>query len=175
MPMMISDHAVLQRQVPIHIWGWSSTREHVTVTLHAQSRSVDANIYGEWSVWLQPEQAGGPYTLTVSGTAPDDHPLSITDILIGDVWVASGQSNMEMPLRGFPGSAVVKNAEQEIAAADHPQIRLLRIDHRVSDVPIDNIANSWTLCTPQTAAEFSAVAYFFGRTINHEEHEVGHC
>ncbi len=170
MPTMISDHAVLQRQVPIHIWGWGSAGEHVTVTLHAQSRSADANTYGEWSVWLQPEQAGGPYTLTVSGTGSDSHPHSITDILIGDVWIASGQSNMEMPLRGFPGSAVVKNAEQEIAAADQPQIRLLRIDHKVSDVPIDNIANSWTLCTPQTAAEFSAVAYFFGRTINQEEH-----
>jgi sialate O-acetylesterase len=170
LPMMISDHSVLQRQVPIHIWGWASAGEHVSVTLHAQSRSADANTYGEWSMWLQPEQAGGPYTLTVSGTAPDSHPLSITDILIGDVWVASGQSNMELPLRGFPGSAVIKNAEQEIAAADQPQIRLLRIDHKVSDVPTDNIANSWTLCTPQTAAEFSAVAYFFGREINHQEH-----
>ena len=169
LPMMISDHSVLQRQVPIHIWGWASAGEHVSVTLHAQSRSADANTYGEWSIWLQPEQAGGPYTLTVSGTAPDSHPLSITDILIGDVWVASGQSNMELPLRGFPGSAVIKNAEQEIASADQPQIRLLRIDHKVSDVPTDDIANSWTLCTPQTAAEFSAVAYFFGRAINHQE------
>jgi sialate O-acetylesterase len=170
LPMMIGDHSVLQRQVPIHIWGWASAGEHVSVTLHAQSRSADADTYGEWSMWLQPEQAGGPYTLTVSGTAPDSHPLSITDILIGDVWVASGQSNMELPLRGFPGSAVIKNAEQEIAAADQPQIRLLRIDHKVSDVPTDDIANSWTLCTPQTAAEFSAVAYFFGRAINHHEH-----
>ena len=170
LPMMISDHSVLQRQAPIHIWGWASAGEHVSVTLHAQSRSADANTYGEWSMWLQPEQAGGPYTLTVSGSAPDSHPLSITDILIGDVWVASGQSNMEIPLSGFPGSAVIKNAEQEIAAADQPQIRLLRIDHKVSDVPTEDIANSWTLCTPQTAAEFSAVAYFFGREIHHQEH-----
>jgi sialate O-acetylesterase len=170
LPMIISDHSVLQRQAPIHIWGWASAGEHVSVTLHAQSRSADANTYGEWSMWLQPEQAGGPYTLTVSGSAPDSHPLSITDILIGDVWVASGQSNMEIPLSGFPGSAVIKNAEQEIAAADQPQIRLLRIDHKVSDVPTEDIANSWTLCTPQTAAEFSAVAYFFGREIHHQEH-----
>jgi sialate O-acetylesterase len=170
LPMMISDHSVLQRQVPIHLWGWASAGERVTATLHGQSRSADADAYGEWSLWLLPERAGGPYTLTVSGTAPDSHPLSITDILIGDVWVASGQSNMEMPLRGFPGSAVVKNAEQEIAGADQPQIRLLRIDHKVSDVPVDDITNSWTLCTPQTAADFSAVAYFFGREINHQEH-----
>jgi sialate O-acetylesterase len=169
LPMMISDHSVLQRQVPIHLWGWASAGEHVTATLHGQSRSADADAYGEWSLWLLPEQAGGPYTLTVSGSAPDSHPLSITDILIGDVWVASGQSNMEMPLRGFPGSAVIKNAEQEIAGASQPQIRLLRIDHKVSDVPADDITNSWTLCTPETAAEFSAVAYFFGREISHQE------
>jgi sialate O-acetylesterase len=139
---MISDHSVLQRQTPIHIWGWASPGEHVTVTLHAQSRTADTNTYGEWSLWLQPEEAGGPYSLNVSGTAPDNHPLSITDILIGDVWVASGQSNMEMPLRGFPGSAVVKNSEQEIAAADQVQIRLLRIDHKASNVPADNVACS---------------------------------
>jgi len=169
LPRMIGDHSVLQRQVPIHIWGWASAGEHVTVALHAQSRTVDANDYGEWSVWLAPEQAGGPYTLTVSGTAPDSQQLSVADVLIGDVWVASGQSNMEMPLRGFPGSAVVKNAAQEIAGAQQPQIRLLRIDHKVSDIPVDDIANSWTVCTPETAAEFSAVAYFFGREIQQKE------
>jgi sialate O-acetylesterase len=170
LPMMIGDHSVLQRQAPIHIWGWASPGEHITVTLHTQSRTAHTNTYGEWSLWLKPEEAGGPYSLKVTGTAPDNHPLSITDILIGDVWVASGQSNMEMPLRGFPGFAVVKDAEQEIAASDQPQIRLLRIDHKVSNVPADDVANSWTLCTPQTAAEFSAVAYFFGREISHEEH-----
>ena len=169
LPRVIGDHSVLQRQVPIHIWGWASAGEHVTVALHAQSRSTDANDYGEWSVWLEPEQAGGPYVLTVSGAAPDSQQLSVTDVLIGDVWVASGQSNMEMPLRGFPGSAVVKNAAQEIAGAQEPQIRLLRIDHKVSDIPVDDIANSWTLCTPETAAEFSAVAYFFGREIQQKE------
>ncbi|HEX3966326.1 MAG TPA: sialate O-acetylesterase [Edaphobacter sp.] len=170
LPKMISSHAVLQRQVPIHIWGWAAPEEHVTVTLHAQSRSAEANIYGEWSLWLQPEQAGGPYALNVRGTASDSHPLLITDILIGDVWIASGQSNMEMPLRGFPGSAVVKDAKQEIEAADQPQLRLLRVDHKASDVPGTDITATWTLCTPQTAAEFSAVAYFFGREISHEEH-----
>jgi len=169
LPRMIGDHSVLQRQVPIHIWGWASAGERVTVTLHAQSKAVDANAYGEWSVWLAPEQAGGPYTLTVSGTAPDSHQLSVADVLIGDVWVASGQSNMEMPLRGFPGSAVVKNAAQEIAGAQQPEIRLLRIDHKVSNIPMDDVADSWTQCTPETATEFSAVAYFFGREIQQKE------
>lgn len=169
LPKMISDHSVLQRQVPIRIWGWSSPNEQLTVTIHDQSRTTIANEYGEWSAWLQPEQAGGPYTLTIKGSAPTGEQLAITDVLIGDVWVASGQSNMEMPLRGFPGSAVIKNADQEISAANQPQIRLLRVQHKTSDIPVNDITSNWTLCTPETAAEFSAVAYFFGRAINREE------
>lgn len=170
LPKIIGEHSVLQRQVPIHIWGWATPEEHVRVTLHGQSQSADANAYGEWSIWLKPEQAGGPYTLAVNGSAPDSHRLSFSDILIGDVWVASGQSNMEMPLRGFPGSAVVKNADKEIAGANQPQIHLLRINHKISDNPVNDIDSNWTLCTPQTAAEFSAVAYFFGRNLNQQEH-----
>ena len=169
LPKMIGDHAVLQRRAPIHIWGWSSPDEQITVKFHAQTRSASANAYGEWEVYLQPEEAGGPYTLAVSGNGPDSHPLSVSDVLVGDVWLASGQSNMEIPLRGFPGSAVIKNAGQEIAAADMPHIRLLRVDHKASDIPVDNIADAWTLCTPQTATDFSAVAYFFGRQIHQDE------
>lgn len=170
LPQIISDHAVLQRQVPIHIWGWAAPEERIRVALHSQSQSVNANIYGEWSVWLQPEEAGGPYTLTVNGAASGGHPLLFSDILIGDVWLASGQSNMEMPLRGFPGSAIVKNSDTEIAGANQPQIRLLRVGHKVSDIPVNDIDSHWMLCTPQTAADFSAVAYFFGREIHRKEH-----
>jgi sialate O-acetylesterase len=169
LPKIISDHSVLQRQVPIHIWGWASAGEQLTVTIHEQSRSTIANQYGEWSAWLQPEQAGGPYTLTVKASVSGGEQVTISDVLIGDVWVASGQSNMEMPLRGFPGSAVVKNADREIASANQPKIRLLRVEHKTSDIPVNDITSNWTLCTPETAAEFSAVAYFFGRDINRDE------
>jgi sialate O-acetylesterase len=169
LPKIIGEHSVLQRQTPIHIWGWADPGEHVIVSLHAQTQRTDANVYGEWSLWLQPEQAGGPYTLSVISGTVGSHPVLLSDILIGDVWVASGQSNMEMPLRGFPGSAVVKNAEAEIAEANHPQIRLLHIGHKISDVPVNDITDSWTLCTSETAAEFSAVAYFFGREIQREQ------
>jgi sialate O-acetylesterase len=169
LPKMISDHAVLQRRTPIHLWGWSSPSETVTVVFHGQKRSAEANEYGEWSLWLVPVEAGGPYTISVTGNAPGSHPLQVSDILVGDVWLASGQSNMEIPLRGFPGSAVIKNASQEIAAANLPQVRLLRIDHKSSDVPVNDIPDAWTLCTPETATDFSAVAYFFGRQISHDE------
>ena len=84
---------------------------------------------------------------------------------MGDVWFASGQSNMEMPLAGFPPTAVVKDAQAEIAAATNPRLRLLVVDHNSSDYPLNDIGANWTLCTPETAKRFSAVAYFFGREI----------
>lgn len=162
LPHLLSDHAVLQRDRPIHIWGWATPGAHLTVRFHSQSVPAQADQYGAWSLWLAPESAGGPYTLTVSGDGPD---VTLSDLLVGDVWIASGQSNMEMPLRGFPGSAVVKDADKEIAAATNPQLRLLLIDHKSSEFPLNDQPNGWTLCTPDTAASFSAVAYFFGREI----------
>jgi sialate O-acetylesterase len=170
LPNALSSHAVLQRDQPIHIWGWSGPGETVTVRFHDQTRTASADDLGKWSLWLAPEHAGGPYTLTAQGSAASDSPVTLSDILIGDVWVASGQSNMEMPLSGFPGNAVLKNGQQEIAQANLPTVRLLRIAKNPSYFPVNDITATWTECTPQTAAEFSAVAYFFGRDINSREH-----
>ncbi|MDI3253680.1 MAG: sialate O-acetylesterase [Bacillota bacterium] len=170
LPDVISSHAVFQRNAPIHIWGWAAPDETVTVRFHDQSVQATADDLGRWALWLSPEKAGGPYTLTVQGARPGEAPLTLTDILVGDVWLASGQSNMEMPLIGFPGSAVVKNSSQEIAQANLPQVRLLRIEKKSSFYPQTDISTSWTECTPQTAAQFSAVAYFFGREISQREH-----
>ncbi len=168
LPNVVSSHAVLQRDVPIHIWGWSDPGETVTVRFHDQSRTANADDLGKWGLWLQPEHAGGPFTLTAQGSSGS--PVTLSDILVGDVWVASGQSNMEMPLNGFPGSAVLKNAQEEIANATLPTVRLLRIEHKTSYYPVNDISATWTDCTPQTAGDFSAVAYFFGRDINTREH-----
>jgi sialate O-acetylesterase len=174
LPNVLSSHAVLQRDTPIHVWGWSNPGETVTVHFHDQTRSASASSLGLWSLWLMPELAGGPYTLTAQGNAEGDSGngagVTRSDILVGDVWLASGQSNMEMPLNGFPGSAVLKNADQEIAQANLPTVRLLRIEKNSSDYPLDDVPATWTECTPQTAAQFSAVAYFFGREINTREH-----
>src|SRR5579875_2345253 len=123
LPKVFSSHAVLQRDQPIHIWGWADPGETVLASLNGINRSTSANRLGRWDVYLAPQQAGGPYQLTVSGK----NRIVLDDVLIGDVWFASGQSNMEMPLNGFPGSAVVKNAAEEIAQANHPDIRLLFI------------------------------------------------
>lgn len=118
-----------------------------------------------------PEQAGGPYTLTAQDSAGGAaSAVTVSDVLVGDVWVASGQSNMEFPLKGFGGNTVLKNGAEEIANATVPTVRLLRIEHKSSDIPVEDVDGTWTLCTPETAAGFSAVAYFFGREISQKEH-----
>src|SRR6201985_2899137 len=165
LPNVLSSHAVLQRDSPIHIWGWSDPNETVTVRFHDQTRTATANDLGPWSLWLMPEHAGGPYTLTAQGSST----VTLSDILIGDVWVASGQSNMEMPLNGFPGNAVLKNGPQEIRAANHPEIRLLHEPKRFSYFPMQDQEATWEICTPETAASFSSVAYFFAREIQHDQ------
>jgi sialate O-acetylesterase len=166
LPHVLSDHAVLQRDRPIHVWGWATPGAHLTGKLHAQTVPAVADLLGAFSLWLAPESAGGPFTLTLSGDGPD---LTVSDLLIGDVWFASGQSNMEMPLQGFPGSAVIKDADKEIAAARNPKLRLLLVDRKGSDIPLNDIPDMWTICTPETAAKFSAVAYFYGREIAAKE------
>lgn len=166
LPHILSDHAVLQRDMPIHIWGNAGPGEQVAVSFHGGQAHTTTDGLGHWSVYLPAEQAGGPYTLTVKGT----NAITLTDILVGDVWFASGQSNMQFPLRGFPGSAVLKNGAQEIAAATQPRIHLLRFPQAGSNYEEADQSAVWTLCTPETAAEFSAVAYFFGRDLEQHEH-----
>jgi sialate O-acetylesterase len=168
LPHILSDHGVLQREAPIHIWGWSSPNEKIQAEFHTQKRSASANKFGEWELWLAPESAGGPFTLSVKGES--GAPIVHSDMLVGDVWFASGQSNMEMPLRGFGADTPVKDGDKEIAAATKPQIRLLLVEHKTASFPQQDWTGTWTLCTPETAKDFSAVAYFFGREIQQKEH-----
>ena len=153
---------VLQRDRPIHIWGWADPNEPVSVSFNGATGNSVGDEYGRWSVYFPPQPAGGPYTLNVAGT-------TLEDVLVGDVWFASGQSNMEMPLKGFEGSAVVKNSEAEISGAKNPNIRLLFVPHKASEYPLRDAPASWTVCTPETAAGFSAAAYFFGRELQSRE------
>lgn len=159
---------VLQRDRPIHIWGWSDPGESVSVTLNGATATGSGDPLGHWSLYLPPQAAGGPFPLTVAGT----NKVTLDDVLVGDVWFASGQSNMEMPLNGFPGSAFVNNAAAEIKDANHPTIRLFFVDQKASEYPQDDFSGdpSWTVCSPETAAKFSAVAYFFGRDLQNKEH-----
>jgi sialate O-acetylesterase len=156
---------VLQRDRPLHFWGWAEPDEKVSVTLDGQSAESTADKLGKWSLYLPPHPAGGPFTVNVKGS----NQLAVDDVMIGDVWFASGQSNMEMPLKGFPGNAVIKNSEAEIQGANQPKLRLLRIHKKTSAFPLSDYEDTWTACTPETAADFSAVAYFFGRAVAEKE------
>lgn len=166
LPHVFSDHAVLQRDRPIRVWGWSTPSAHLLAHFHQQQVATIADARGLWSLSLRPETAGGPYLLTITGDGVD---VTVHDLLVGDVWIASGQSNMEFPLQGFGPDTPLKNQAMEIAAATQPQLRLLRLEHKSNDFPLADQPSSWTLCTPETARYFSAVAYFFGREISHHE------
>jgi sialate O-acetylesterase len=175
LPKLWSDHAVIQRDKPIHVWGWADVGERVTATLRNgsgadETASATTDSLGHWSMYFAPRPAGaGAYTLTVSAGQMGGGTILVRDLLMGDVWLASGQSNMEMPLLGFPGSAVLKNGPQEIQAANHPEIRLLHEPKRFSDFPLQDQEATWQICTPETAASFSSVAYFFAREIQHDQ------
>lgn len=167
LPAILSSHMVLQRSQPIHLWGWATPDENVTVEFNLIHQTATANPLGKWDVFLPPQAAGGPYTISIKG----ENNVQLEDVMIGDVWFASGQSNMEMPLAGFPNSAEVTNAAEEIRNANQPALRLLLVPHKTSDFPLrDFEPTAWTKCTPETAAKFSAVAYFFGKQLAGHEH-----
>lgn len=167
LPKILSSHMVLQRDRPIHVWGWAEPGENVSVQIQGATQSATANQLGEWTLYLPPLPAGGPFTLTVKSS----NNIVLNDILMGDVWFASGQSNMEMPLRGFPGNAVLKNGDEEIKNALQPQMRLLLVRHAASPFPLHDFdETAWTVCSPESARNFSAVAYFFGRDIQNRLH-----
>jgi sialate O-acetylesterase len=165
LPKLIASHMVLQREQPVHLWGWAEPGETVTAELDHKGQSTVTDAVGHWHIYLPAMPAGGPFRLTVKGT----NEIVLDDVLMGDVWFASGQSNMEMPLKGFPG-AVIQNSEEEIRNAAHKDLRLFRTPKRSSDFLLPDFDAQWTECTPETAAEFSAVAYFFGRQIARDEH-----
>lgn len=156
LPYIICDHMVVQRNLPVHIWGKANPGEAVSVAFRGATGSATANTAGRWSVYLPPGEAGGPFELSVKGR----NAILLKDVLVGDVWLASGQSNMEWPV------AWAANAQAGIAAAKHPNIRLVRAMHKVSDYPLDNlIGQMWAECNPETVAKFSAAGYYFGRSL----------
>jgi sialate O-acetylesterase len=164
LPHVIGDHMVLQRGMPLRIWGWAEPGEQVTVSIAGATVSGKADAKGEWMVVVPAMEAGGPHEMTVAG---DGNEIKLSDILVGEVWLCSGQSNMEM------GLGVVENAEQEVAAADYPRIRLFELPRQPSGQLRPDVDCAWRVCAPNTVAAggwggFSAVAYFFGRAIHKE-------
>jgi sialate O-acetylesterase len=155
LPAVIGDHMVIQQAKPVSVWGWAGRGEKVTVALASQVREARAGTDGAWRVTLDPLKAlGSPLELTVHGEKGPE--IIVRDILVGEVWICSGQSNMEWPL------ALTLAPTPEILRADHPEMRLFLVPRWTADRPQDDVVAKWTVCSPESAAPFSAVAYYFG-------------
>jgi sialate O-acetylesterase len=164
-----TDHMVLQREMKIPVWGTAAPGEKVAVNFAGDTESTTAGTDGKWRIDLAPLTASDQsrdFTVTGSATA---QPIKLSDVLVGEVWLASGQSNMDFSIsKKVKFFAGVANEDQEIAAANYPNIRILTGTATKSYTPQENIAGQWEVCTPQTAPAFSAVAYFFARDLQKE-------
>ena len=163
LPRLISDNMVLERAVPITVWGLAAPSERIQVRFRHAHRATHADADGRWSVVLPPSTAGGPYDLTVHGR----NVLVIRNVLVGEVWVASGQSNMEYPVArqgGFGGAAF---AERELATATLPRVRLLTVRRESAlTAAADITTDGWAAASPESVAKFSAVGFFFARALH---------
>ncbi|MCK5794609.1 MAG: hypothetical protein KAH12_07875, partial [Anaerolineales bacterium] len=161
LPAVISSNMVLQQGMELNIWGWAEPGEAVTVLMNENKASTEANKMYQWNVKLPAQEAGGPFTMQVLGV----NRIVIENILIGEVWVCSGQSNMEKKIGPMSGQRPVTNWVHEIEAADYPKMRLFHVPRATSGVPVSDVNADWMECGPGTIGNFSAVAYFFGRNV----------
>ena len=154
---LFSDHVVLQRQKPIPVWGWATAKDKITVTLAAQTQTAIADANGKWALKFNPLEAGGPHVMSVSDKS---NSLKINDILIGEVWLCSGQSNMEWSVKQ------ADNYLKEKKNANFPQIRHFYVEHEVTMTPeIDLKSGEWKVASEETVGDFTAVGFFFAREI----------
>lgn len=157
---IFTDHMVLQRNINLKIWGNANPGEKIIIEFNGQKVSAKAFKDGTWEAILKPMAAGGPFEMTIQGS----NTLTLNDILIGDVWICSGQSNMAWSVKNS------KNADTEIKNANYPNLRLFTVPNQMSTTPITTIPYAkWQTSSPETIKEFSAVGYFFGRNIHLEE------
>lgn len=165
LPSFFTDNMVLQQKSAVPFWG-ESNKQSVSVTTSWDKKTYKANVVnGKWNVVLKTPVYGGPYSITIN----DGDVKTLQNILIGEVWLCSGQSNMEMPLEGW---GKIDHYKEEIANADFPQIRLLQVEHIESTLPLNTLKvqhDGWNVCSPKTIADFSATAYFFARKIYKEK------
>ncbi len=156
-PAIFGDQMVLQQKQSNPIWGWADPGENVTVSIDGQTHSAEADQEGNWKVELDAIPAGGPYRLEIQG----NNTLSFADVLVGEVWICSGQSNMQWSVENSD------SAELEILTANYPNIRLISVPRLGVQEAQDNFDGQWTACTPENIKDFSAVGYFFGRRLLH--------
>lgn len=158
---IFSDNMVLQRDAPVKIWGWADKDENIKVKFNGQKLNTRAKKNASWEITLSPTVFGGPYTLEVIGK---NNKIQLENILVGDVWLCSGQSNMEWTVKQSA------NAEKEIADANYPEIRSFRVPKDIKNRLLDNFKGRWDMCSSSTAGDFSGVAYFYARELYRELH-----
>lgn len=163
LPAVFSDNMVLQQQSEVAFWGTADKNATVRIftSWNGKSRSVKSDKNGHWKTKIATPKAGGPYTVTIS----DGKALKLNNILIGEVWVCSGQSNMEMPMRGYRNQPVM-GSNEAIATSGNNNIRLFTVQKAKSATPKDDFSGTWMECTPENVYNFSATAYYFGRMLN---------
>ncbi len=161
---IFTSHMVLQRDKSVPVWGWANKNEKVTVQFNGQTISAKANTQGKWMIKLSAMKAGGPYDMRI--TSKKDS-VVLNDIMIGEVWICSGQSNMEFVVQN------VINAKEEIANAIDVPVRQFKVATQVALQPLDDITKSeWIVASPQTVGNFTAVGYFFARELAQQLHET---
>ncbi len=159
LPKIFGDNMVLQRNKQIPVWGWAEANEKITLQFNHKTKSVIADKNGNWKINLDKETAGGPYQLVIKG----NNTVTFNNVLVGEVWICSGQSNMEFTVR----SAI--NADKEIATASYPEIRHIKVPNNISAIPEkDILRGEWKVCSPETVGDFTAVGYFFARELYNE-------
>jgi sialate O-acetylesterase len=164
LPSVLGDNMVLQRNSEVNLWGWARPGKKVRVktSWNRKRYRVRADTEGKWEVMVRTGEAGGPYTITIS----DGKKVKLENILLGEVWICAGQSNMEMPVQGFLGQPCLHAAETMRDARLYPDIRLFSVARDSTDIRKDDCQGEWLLPDPATVGAFSAVGYFFGRCLN---------
>lgn len=166
MPSIFSDNMVLQQKSFAPFWGKAEPKLKVVIkTSWGASSKTEVNNEGQWQTKIKTPKYGGPYTINIK---IGESSIIYKNVLIGEVWLCSGQSNMEMPLEGWPPRDTIANSKYEIANANYPKIRLFTVARIFSDKPEFNCSGSWVECSPQTVNKFSATAFFFGKKLHKE-------
>jgi len=155
LPSLIDHHMVVQRGVEYPVWGWADPGERVTVSFNGQAKTATVGADSIWKVTLAPMKAGGPYEMRLRGK----NAITLDNILVGDVWVCSGQSNMEWPVK------YSANPDAEILRGNHPRLRLFEVRKTAATDPLNDCKGQWQECTSHTVGEFSGVGYYFGRSL----------
>jgi sialate O-acetylesterase len=165
LPKIFSDGMVMQQQTKANLWGTATAGKNVVVTTgwNKKKYTVKADADGKWSLAIETSEAGGPYTITLS----DGKTTTIDNVLIGELWLCSGQSNMEMPMKGFKGQPV-ENANTDALQSTNPNLRLFTVKRNSSFTPKDDVEGSWEQAEAKSVREFSATAYYFGRMLQRQ-------